>query len=419
MATLSHPQKPELAASRPQPSLNVCMVAYTFYETDNRVRRYAETLVRQGHRVDVFALQRAGQPKGDTFNGVRVQRLQRRIPDERSKWMILGKVLLFFINSMFALTREHIKRRYDLIHVHSLPDFEIFAALYPKLTGTKLILDIHDIVPEYYVSKFHISETSRTFKLLIWMERMSAAFSDHVIAANHIWGKRLEQRSVNRSKLTTLLNYPDSKIFRRRGRTRCDGKVILLYPGSLNYHQGLDIAIRAFSLINNDIPEAEFHIYGSGEQLPSLKALIIELALEGRVIHKGSLPLDQVAKVMEDADIGVVPKRKAGFGNEAFSTKTFEFMSMGVSVIVPDTDIDKLYFDDSVVRFFRAGDEKSLADAMLHLIKNSEFRESLAQNATKFVAQYLWLEHEAMYLGIIDSLMKTRLMAMQGSLSKS
>jgi hypothetical protein len=39
-------------------SLRVCMIAYSFYETDNRVMRYAETLPRRGDHVDVLALQR-------------------------------------------------------------------------------------------------------------------------------------------------------------------------------------------------------------------------------------------------------------------------------------------------------------------------------------------------------------------------
>ncbi len=34
------------------------------------------------------------------------------------------------------------------------------------------------------------------------------------------------------------------------------------------------------------------------------------------------------------ADLGVVPKRAEGFGNEAFSTKILEFMACGVPVLV-------------------------------------------------------------------------------------
>ena len=150
------------------------MVAYTFYESDNRVRRYAETLAREGFEVDVVALGReANYQKVEFINGVRVLRVQLRVVNEKSRTVLLRRLLLFFLRSMWVLSREQLKRRYDLVHIHSIPDFEVFAAWLPKITGSKLILDIHDIVPEYYASKFRISSKSLIFKLLVLVERMS------------------------------------------------------------------------------------------------------------------------------------------------------------------------------------------------------------------------------------------------------
>ena len=176
-----------------------------------------------------------------------------------------------------------------------------------------------------------------------------------------------------------MLNFPDTQDFQRRGRTRTDDKFILLYPGTLNYHQGLDIAIRAFAKIQDQVTQAEFHIYGEGEQLEALKSLIVELGLHNRVFLRPMLPYHQITSVIENADLGVVPKRSNSFGNEAFSTKILEFMAMGVPVIVPDTAVDRYYFNDSVAKFLEANDEKSLADAMLLLISNSEIRRNLAR----------------------------------------
>ena len=387
--------------------MRVCMVAYSFYEGDNRVRRYAETLARRGDRVDVVSLRQNGQPPQGIINGVHVFRIQRRVVNERTKFSYLGRLLLFFMRSMAFLSVQQMKDRYDLIHVHSVPDFEVFAALVPKLTGSKIILDIHDLVPEFYLSKFKSSERSLTFRMLTAVERISAGFSDHVIAANHIWEKRLQERSVKESKCTTILNFPDTEIFQTRGRTRTDNRFVILYPGTLNYHQGIDIAIRALALIKDQAPEAEFHIYGSGEQLNALRALVEELGLEDRVFLKGTKPLHDIASIIENADLGVVPKRKNSFGNEAFSTKILEFMSLGVPVIVPDTAIDSYYFNNSVVKFFQANDEKSLADAMLLMIKNPELRKKFTRDASEFVLKYNWDFNKAIYLNLVDSLVQS------------
>ena len=54
------------------------------------------------------------------------------------------------------------------------------------------------------------------------------------------------------------------------------------------------------------------------------------------------MPIDQIAEVMANADLGIIPKKNDPFGGEAFSTKTLEFMSLGIPIILSRTKIDKI-----------------------------------------------------------------------------
>ncbi len=382
-----------------------CMLAYTFYEGDNRVRRYAETLARQGYRVDAVVLRKEDQPCYGSLNGVMIHRIQKRARNEKNKLSYLYRLSKFFINSAFFISQQHVLNRYNLIHVHSVPDFEVFAAFLAKMTGARIILDIHDIVPEFYASKFKVGSDSLAFKALALIEKTSIAFSDHVIIANHIWEKTLTARSVTKDKCTTILNYPDLSIFYKRPRTRKDDKFIVIYPGTINWHQGLDIAVKAFERIKDDAPEAEFHIYGDGTMLPVIRQLIADLGLQDRVLLKGTVPSEQIAEVMANADLGVVPKRNDSFGGDAFSTKIFEFMALGIPVVVSGTRIDKFYFNDSVVRFFEAENEKDMAKSMLDMIKKSELREQISSRALRFIEEYTWDKREREYLDLVDMLL--------------
>ena len=177
-----HDRESDLGGKLP---IKACMVAYTLYEMDNRVRRYAEALADQGAEVDVYSLKKPGQPDTGELNGVRIHRIQTRVHNEKSPFTYLAKLLLFLLRSSAALLINSMGKRYDVIHVHSVPDFEVFASLIPKLMGSKVILDIHDIVPEFYASKFNKGRDSLVFKTLVLMEKLSIAFSDHVIIANH------------------------------------------------------------------------------------------------------------------------------------------------------------------------------------------------------------------------------------------
>jgi glycosyltransferase involved in cell wall biosynthesis/peptidoglycan/xylan/chitin deacetylase (PgdA/CDA1 family) len=389
----------------------ICMVAYTAYEADNRVRRYAETLAKRGDQVDVIAVEVVdlGSPETE-INGVTVHRVQSREHNERSKWTYALRLLRFLLKSSRTLSRLHKLNRYDVIHIHNMPDFLVFAAWYPKLTGTKLILDIHDVVPELFANKFQTKFKAAYVRLLKAIERASAMFVDHVIVSNHLWFKTVVARSVAEEKCSVLINHVDPEMFSRHSKTRTDDKFIVLFPGSLQWHQGLDIAILAFAEVKRQIPRAEFHIYsGSGGDIkPNLKKLVERLSLEESVKFYRGVPLHEMAQLIANADLGVVPKRADSFGNEAFSTKIMEFMSQGVPVVVSRTKIDAFYFEEGVVHFFRSGDSQEMAKAMLDVINDPDLRESLVKRGYEYVERNGWAHKKREYLDLIDSLSTER-----------
>jgi glycosyltransferase involved in cell wall biosynthesis len=280
----------------------------------------------------------------------------------------------------------------------------VFAAWFPKLTGTPVILDIHDIVPELYASKFGALDTSKLVRGLKWVEKLSAAFADHVIIANDLWREKFVARSAPNEKCSVFINHVDANIFYPRARTSAPHKGIILFPGGLQWHQGVDVAIRAFQKLAHRLPHLEFHIYGDGIMKPELKALVRDLSLDDRVLFFDSLGLHQIAEVMAGADLGVVPKRADSFGNEAYSTKIMEFMAVGVPVVVSSTKVDRFYFNDSVVRFFESGSVDALADAMHSVLTNRALRCDMIANALEYVANNNWELRKADYLRLVDSL---------------
>jgi len=384
--------------------MRMCMVAYTYYEGDNRVRRYAETLVKRGDTVDAIVLRQDGAASFTNVSGVNVYKVQRRTINERFKIEYLLKLVTFLIRSFFRLTYLHIRHRYDLIHVHSIPDFEVFAALGAKLLGAKVVLDIHDIVPELFISKFNSSTDSPLFKMLLLVERLSMAFADHVIVANHIWHQRLIARSVSARKCTVVMNYPDPSIFRVRKQGGRGEKFIMIYPGTLSIHQGLETAIRAVDLIRERVADLEFHIYGKGTDQQYFEDLVKTLGLQDRIFFRNIVPIEKLPQIIAGADLGVEPKLKRSFGNEAFSTKILEFMYVGIPVIASDTLVHTHYFDESLVKFFRSEDEEDLAECIVQLRKDKRLRDTLVANSFRYMEQNNWEVRKYTYLNIVDSL---------------
>jgi glycosyltransferase involved in cell wall biosynthesis len=246
--------------------------------------------------------------------------------------------------------------------------------------------------------------------LLKRIERAAASLVDHVIVSNDLWSETLISRSVPKEKCSVFLNHADPAIFYPHPRTRKDGKFVVLFPGSFQWHQGLDLAIEAFAHLRRKLPNAELHLYGGGggNGEAELKRLSQRLGLDDVVKFCGGVSLDRIAEVIANADLGVVPKRADSFGNEAYSTKIMEFMSQGVPVVVSRTKVDTYYFEEGTVHFFPSGDSKALADAILNVANDSALRNRLIARGYEYVERNGWGRKKQEYIDLVDSLSTER-----------
>lgn len=396
---------PPRRLEKPAKAKRACIVTYSFYESDTRVLRYGEALAARGDHVDVFSVaQAASVPRKEVVGGCHVHRLQDRLIAEKSKLSFILPHLKFLLKCLWHVTTNQLRKKYDVIHVHNVPDFLVFSAFFAKLGGSTVILDIHDILPELYASKFKARPGSLTVRTLLILERLSANLSDHVILPNHLWLDRYTTRAAAPEKCSVIINFVDDQIFYERPRTRSDDRLVIIFPGSLQWHQGVDIAVRAFILIAGKIPNAEFHIYGEGPALPALKQLAQESPVASRIQFSPFIPLNQISEKMANADLGVVPKRADSFGNQAYSTKIMEFMSLGVPVVVSRTQIDQFYFNDTIVEFFEPGSDEALAAAMIKLLGDQALREGFRTRAKAFARLNTWDVRKADYLELVDCL---------------
>ena len=113
------------------------MLAYTFYETDNRVMRYATTLSKRGDQVDVIALRRRGQKEIDDANGVKLYRIQEREVNETGQYSYLNRLITFTIKATSFLTGNLFKAQ--LNGFNAMPDFSFQCVAELFLRGEILI----------------------------------------------------------------------------------------------------------------------------------------------------------------------------------------------------------------------------------------------------------------------------------------
>ena len=394
---------------RPAPVRRHCMVVFAHYpHAETRVQREAEALVDYGFKVDVICLKSREEATVGSNHGVTIYRLpMARVKRSRLIVQFLDYVL-FFVLASFKVTMLHLRRRYDVVQVHNLPDFLVFSALFPKLTGSRVIVDLHDLMPEFYQGRFGQGSGNALLWLISLQEKLACRFSDHVITVSDHWREALIERGVPADKCSVVMNLADPRIFRpipaEDAASKENGRFRLFYHGTVSERYGLDLVLRAMGRVRDQIPEIYFTLVGQGEHLRTLKSLADDLDLGDHVQFRPIVPADQLPPLVASADLGVVPYRDDVFTDSLLPTKLMEYAVMGLPCVVARTSAISRYFDETMVQFFTPGDVDELAHCIQMLYRDRTRLASLGQDITKFNGQYNWLDQRADYLQLVDRL---------------
>jgi len=393
---------------------SVCQVVQMVYDLDVRVRRKAEALVAAGYSVDVLALRPESGQKNYVLNGVNVHTMslgKKRGSLARYFYEYLAFFLWVFVRIPVLMRR----RRYAVIDVNTLPDFLIFAPILGRWMGAKLLLDMHEITPEFFMSKYGIGDNTLAIRTLKFLEKISLAFADQVLTINKPIEDLFVRRGMPRSKSTIIMNSADEARFPggapaaaarvpEENGSFATGNFAMMYHGTLTEIYGLDIAIEAFAQAHGQMPGAELWILGSGPQRDGLIALANERGLASKVAFPGQVPSAEIPQWLDRCSVGILPIRRDVFLDFAFPNKLPEFVITGKAVIVSRLKAIRFYFSDDALAYFEPNNAVDLAREMVRIYKNPQLRAKLARNAGEEYLPIRWCVMKARYLSLIGQM---------------
>lgn len=385
-----------------------CMVVLAYYPLgETRVQREAEALVAHGYDVDVICTRGAGEPPEAVHQGVSIHRLPLRIK-KGSLFKQFLNYMQFFALAAAKLTRLHREHAYSSVQVHNLPDFLVFCTFLVKLRGVPVILDLHDLMPEFYVGRFGVSKGGWLSALVRWQERQSCKFANHVITVSEHWRQALIQRGVPAGKCSVVMNVADERIFTPKPESvqpHTDRSFRMIYHGSVVYRYGLDLAIQAVNAVKGEIPGIHLTILGDGDAIPGLIQMTQELGLQDNVaIHDELRPAEELPEIIQAADLGVVPYRNDVFTDGLLPTKLMEYAAMGLPSIASRTTAMESYFSDTMAEFFVPGDADDLARCIRLLYTSPQRMTELKAGCAVFNERYNWKKISAEYAALVAGL---------------
>jgi glycosyltransferase involved in cell wall biosynthesis len=384
------------------------MIAYTTYLHDGRVRRHAEALAESGHEIDVMVIA-SGEPQ--KLNGVNL--IGINVPRYRgtSHSSYLSVYARFFSRAATQAMRRSTGRPYDVVIVCTMPDAAVLSALPLRVFGSRILLDIHDTMPELYLDKFGNEDGDRHgwlgARLLMWEERLSAALADHVLAVHEPHRQRLIDAGIPARKITVVTNGPDPRIFGiERAAPPQRDRFKLVCHGTVAHRLGLDLVVRAIALLRDRLPDLQMLVIGDGDCYEDVVDLTRRLDLSGRIEFRGLVPTVELPLAFADASVGLVPQRATHATHLMLPVKLLEYAALGIPVIASRLRTIEHYFSPGEVRFFEPGNIEELAGAILEMHDNPAERLEMATRARAVEARLSWHTQRDGFFRAIDGLIQ-------------
>jgi glycosyltransferase involved in cell wall biosynthesis len=354
--------------------VKICMVEYSYFPGDTRVRKEVEALLEKGHKIDIICL-KGRDERYEKWRGARVYRL----PIERKVGgfaTYIFRYSYFFLFSMFKLLSLWLREKYNVVHVHNPPDFLVFIALPLKLFETKVVLDIHDPMPELFASRFERGMDSPIVKIMTVIEKISCAFADEIITVSDVVKRNLIDLGIPENKIHVVMNTPDERLFteeRRRvdkGKFGLEDKYVILYEGVVLKRRGLHTVLEALKLLEGEIPNIHFVVMGDGDFLPELKKRVEALRLNGKVSFLGRRPLEEVPEYITVSDVCVIPFIDAPINQIGVPNKLFEYMMYDKPIIASHLNGISSIVSENEAWFFEPENANALARVISNIYYN-------------------------------------------------
>jgi glycosyltransferase involved in cell wall biosynthesis len=387
------------------PMARVCVLRAFFVPDDVRVRREINALADAGHEVTVICMRSPGRPLRDRYGTVDIHRLpmtHRRGGIARYAF----EYLVFPLLAALYLAVLDRRRRFDLVQVNTIPDWLVFAALAPRLRGVPVVLDLHELMPEFFASKFGTTLRHPGVRALAWLEQASIRFAHAAVTCTEEMRAAFVSRGADPDRITVVMNSAEEAIFDpeafppRSGREA--GRFSLICHGTIEERYGLDTIIRALRRLDGRIPELTLEIYGEGTYVPELRGMVEEFGLAERVSFNGFVPVDELVAAIADADAGIVAMKRDPFRDLTQCNKMFDLITMRRPVICSRTTSVMASFPDDCLHYFDADDDADLARAIEEVFAEPELGDRLVERAEEQNQSYRWLRQRERYLELIE-----------------
>ena len=162
--------------------------------------------------------------------------------------------------------------------------------------------------------------------------------ADGVIIGHEPYRRELISHGIAPEKICVVMNVPDEAVLeaaQRKAADRDPTGFVVAYAGTISGWYGVDLVLDAFTELRREVPSARAIILGDGDARAELRDRARRLGLaEYAEFSDGWVAEEQALARAAGANCGVIPNRPTELNRFALSTKLFEYLALGLPVVV-------------------------------------------------------------------------------------
>lgn len=377
--------------------MNVLLVARSFLAgggASSRLTSIVEFLSRE-HKVYVLTI----APEKETQEGRAGKNVRiLNCPTEPKLTIIpfLSIINIFLV--FFSLNKLFKKLSIDVV-LASIPEFEegVATALAAKGRGVRMVIDVGDLIVDDHVAGVYAMFPElfqRIIRRVLRTLLVKAINSfDIAVTVTPTLRRALLEEGIH-VPISVITNGADTNLFRPvsleaklqiRKELRLDGDFLILYAGAMGVeYYPMEVIFDAFKIVLKSFPNAKLILCGSwNKHMEQLSA-----HLETHIRYLGFLKLQEMARVMQGCDLGVITMDERPSTFVALGTKFFEYISTGLPVVAAcpkEGELDQLITSQRVGYAVGSWDYKSMAEKIVQILRNKSERQVLERNGIELV----------------------------------
>ena len=354
---------------------------------DRRVWQQALALKAANYQVSVVSPATQHHPKlAEHLEGIHVYRYPMLI-EGKGYLGLIAEYVWSFICIFFWTLFVSVRRGFKVIMMANPPDIYFPIVWMWRLFGKKTVFDHHDLTPELFATKFNLNR-SVVLSFFYFAERRMLRAVHKVVSTNESY-KAIGMQRGRRSDedVVVVRNAPDPARFSLRPpdpALRKSAKYMIAFLGEIGQQDGVDVLIRAISVINTQLGSnaVQYVLMGAGPHYDNIVAYAKSCGVSDQITFTGRADNDMICRVLSTADLAVDPCPDSPHANVSTATKIMEYMFFSLPVVAFDLLETRRSGDESIC-YARRSDEAHFSQLLVELLRDEARRRVLGRAARR------------------------------------